>query len=134
MNQQKRDGKSPEASHPPRSKFVRRVSAWILIVFCVFGIYGTIKWRRFRSDPYDLATLTCDRYLLVTDVQQAYRKDQKNPPLITEITDLKEVSRSSAELNCVGSAKLSDGTISSITFRYFIEAAAPHVAYQLKDR
>jgi hypothetical protein len=130
-NQQKRDGEAPEAPRSRRFKFAP--TTWVLILLCVLAISGITKWLLFRGRPYDLATLACDRYLLVTDVEQAYRKDQsgKNTPTITQINDLKEISRSPAELNCSGLAKMSDGAISGISFRYFTEAGAPRIAYQL---
>jgi hypothetical protein len=130
------DGKVPGAPRPPGPKSASMTASWALIVFCFFGFNGIIRWLLFRSAPYDLATLVCDRYLLAIDVMEAYREDQsaKNAPTITRITDLKEASRGPADLNCTGSAKMSDGTISAISFRYFIEAGTARIAYQLKVR
>jgi hypothetical protein len=135
-NRQEFDGKAPGAPRPPGPKFASMTASWVLIAFCLFGFNGITRWLLFRSAPYDLATLVCDRYLLAIDVMEAYREDQsaKNAPTITRITDLKEVSRGPADLNCTGSAKMSDGTISAISFRYFIETGSARIAYQLKDR
>jgi hypothetical protein len=135
-NRQELVRKAPEPPRPPGPKSASTIASWVLIAFCVFGFYGITRWLLFRSAPYDLATLACDRYLLVTDVQEAYREDQsaKNASTITQISDLKELSRGSADLNCTGSAKMNDGAVSGISFRYFIEAGTPHIAYQLKDR
>ena len=135
-NRQELVGKAPEPPRPPGPRSASTIASLVLIAFCVFGFYGITKWLLFRSAPYDLATLVCDRYLLAIDVMEAYREDQsaKNAPTITRITDLKEVSRGPADLNCTGSAKMSDGTISAISFRYFIEAGTARIAYQLKVR
>jgi hypothetical protein len=136
-NRQEFDGKAPGAPRPRGPKFASITASWVLIVLCFFGFGGITRWLLFRSAPYDLATLVCDRYLLATDVQEAYREDQsanKNAPTITRISDLEEVSRGPADLSCTGSANMSDGKISAISFRYFIEAGTARIAYQLKDR
>jgi hypothetical protein len=120
----------------PGPKFASTTASWLLVVVCAFGFFGMAKWLIFRSAPYDLSTLECDRYLLVADVQEAFRQDQSanTNPTINRINDLKEILRSSSELSCSGSAKMNDGTTSDILFRYFIEAGAPHIAYQLKNK